>query len=235
MIYPSVSLTMNVTDQLPESLKQIEQASVGYAYAAYKAIYFVGQQIRDEARNLAPKDTGALIASIYVTRPPTEKQMGGIGGDVGSTLRSKQSTRGYLSASRAAARAGGKKRALDITELSSDNPNAKINLKRRGTKRSNYTRKIISGTDVKGNESSMMLPVDKSKTSFSRIGEFLPNSFYVSVGASVGYAIYVEFGTHNTKAQPFLRPAMKIFGMPEIIYWTKFFAKQAEDAINAKK
>lgn len=40
------------------------------------------------------------------------------------------------------------------------------------------------------------------KTDFSQI-----DSFEVSVGTNVEYAVYVEYGTYKQPAQPFLRPA----------------------------
>lgn len=230
MTYPSVSLTMNVIDVdrkkgLKDTLRQLEEATVEYGYATYTALFKIAQDVRDTARLIAPKDTGALWKSIYVTMPPTQKQMGGIHGDnIKSTKQSLRASRGYLSASEAAARAGGKKRKLNLNDLNQT----------RSTNRRNYKRREITGVDREGTESSLTLPVTGSKTSFSQIGEFLPNAYYVSVGASVHYAIYVEFGTHNTKAQPFLRPALKGITVDDIAYEAQKLVDKAARKLQAK-
>jgi HK97 gp10 family phage protein len=59
-----------------------------------------------------------------------------------------------------------------------------------------------------------MCPVDTGRLRAS-ITHGLETSGGLSavVGTGVGYAVFVEFGTGDTRAQPFLRPALKVKGL----------------------
>ena len=222
----------------------VKQWEKNIELAVQKEIYKLGQEARDMARGLAPVDTGALRASIYVTRPGTPS-------DQENNIISKQSTIGYFRAIKVAARKN------NLLELRTTNNTYSFNER---TQKYLGMRQVSSYVAAEGQDSAtgfvggLRINTDSIDPNYMRMMEVravhigenshlgeqiyrgrykndlttiselsgltgLRDNLFVVVGAAVGYAGYVEYGHKNIAGHPFLTPAMD---------WA---AKQVEDRI----
>jgi hypothetical protein len=156
------------------------------------AVYKVAREARDMARGLAPKKTGALAASIYVTQPGTRP------GNV------NQRTLSYWRAINAASRRSRGRLAVATakdmvsrvrTQARLDSP-AVPTMTGRGLG-------LIPSTEE--SLDSYNLPNDFSFQPYKAAGR---EHMWVSIGVAAFYAGYVEFGTTRTHARPFFTPAI---------------------------
>lgn len=154
----------------------------------YKALFKLAQEARDMARRLAPKDTGALAASIYAVHPDGGRQPGGL-----------RRSAGYWRAIKAASRAsGGRLHIEDDPELvRSVRTQSRRNALPQGTKPAGQV-----GPDG-------LLLNENSSYDFVPMAAAGPDRLFVSIGAAAFYAGYVEYGTVRMDAKPFFRPAVE--------------------------
>jgi HK97 gp10 family phage protein len=228
--------------------KKMDAAKELYRDAFFKGVYSWGQQIKQEARENCPTDTGALQASIYVTQPPAYKTSLKLGDDVVT----RQGSRAYIVAAetaikrqRNALKTGLKYHPRGLGEPRNRSGVAKI-LRESDI---DTTRKRVGaahreiGTKKNynlGTRTGEQNAIQNRKISRNRYGDinlnkthetvkYSPtinpvapttgedNRYSVAVGASVYYAVYVEYGTRYMPAQPFLRPAMMNIRFDDIV------------------
>lgn len=170
--------------------------------AAQDAVYQLGQEVRDKARMLAPMRTGALRASIYVTRPGTMQAQS-------QGKLSKQSSSGYArSISRAEALNPG---ALSVIR---DSKHISVRTQRDLSptghwdhlKRLRVTRTHQSPFKRFGSQTYTAFEDDYR--SISPLADTSRGVFYVTIGAAAFYAGFVEYGTVKQRAHPFMTPAV---------------------------
>lgn len=171
--------------------------------AMQAVIYSLGQEARDLARRLAPKKTGALRASIYVSRPGQEPAVQGT-----TTIVPRKSTVGYFRAINAAVRANPRRLSLlgGIEEET-------------GITFHEHTQRVTSrGTITAGKVSNIASRAVFSTQSYEGFQQSVQpfqgggrNTFFVSVGAAVYYAAMVEYGSpgRGIPPKPFLTPAIE--------------------------
>lgn len=208
-----------------------------------EAMFQVGRKIRDKARALAPKKTGALAASIYVSKGAVDRSIGAAK-HVGGNAYTKQSTLTYFRAINAAVGKYNKSRIgkarsdyKGLQLLDSDVVNTPT---QRPLKSASYlfnmTKNKIGGhmydtfnsgrvgnnEDFEGmSEAQAAEAIDTDAEvlmpSIMHLGGTGRQSFFVTVGAAAFYAGYVEFGHMAHYAwvppHPFLGPAVE-WGKP---------------------
>jgi len=208
-----IKLNDEVIKSLPAKVERKIQAS----------IYRLGQEIRDKARSLCPKKTGALAASIYVTRGVQNT------GANKSTAPFSQSTHGYFRAINAARKKNNRIDVMDagqgvnpITQRPSTSAGMQsVMTKINGVMYRAYTtgehsviRNIIPSLDIGGKDRVENTIHDEFVTpTITEIGGAGRNTFFVTVGAAAFYAGFVEFGHHtagkDVPPHPFLGPAIE--------------------------
>lgn len=187
--------------------------------AVQNELFVLGKEARDMARSLAPVDTGALRASIYVTRGVTPNP----------TARDpyvQQSHNAYFKAANTASeessRAGSKGRRMarhtrtprlqlmepPKVELHTQRPQDGMGFPKASWEKmvgheGGDTFKTYSKFSGRAGQQSVM-----------EMGESKRSNFWVTLGASAFYAGFVEFGHVNadggyTMEHPFLRPALE--------------------------
>lgn len=216
---PAVELVRTIVDIRDD---QIAKFTADVEKRVQLAIFRLGQETRDMARKLAPKDTGALRASIYVTRPGSRPQL-----EPGPSY-ARQSTIGYWRAINSAYRkqlssTGVSRRKLHLMR-ESDYGTA---LNERTQTLSTFGKSAVGITETHivlgGHKYRAQVTSEDTGIGFTNVPfqSIMPyggsgrTSFFVSVGAAVFYAGYVEFGTPSRagnkgiKAQPFLVPSIR--------------------------
>lgn len=156
------------------------------------AVYRVAREARDMARGLAPKKTGALAASIYVTHPGTRPD------------NINQRTLSYWRAINAASRKSrGRLTVATAKDLvSRARTQARIDSPAVPTMTGRGQGLI---PDTEESLDSYNLPNDFSFQPYKAAGR---EQMWVSIGVAAFYAGYVEFGTVKTPARPFFTPAV---------------------------
>lgn len=197
--------TIVLAQTVVKSAVNMEGWSRQAIFAAQKAVYRLGQETRDMARGAAPVRTGALRASIYVTRPSSESAQA-------SGTTSRQASAGYRRAAEKAARlnplvdSGRNMGPYTSVRVVLDH-GQKVLLLAAGNRRDVY----IFLRDKKGRHGHLgtqeydQISDDRM---LSPMGAVSGDTFYVTVGAAAGYAAFVEYGTVHMRAQPFLTPAV---------------------------
>jgi HK97 gp10 family phage protein len=168
-------------------------------------VYRVGHEVRDKARAAAPKDTGALAASVYVTAPGARPENTG------------QRTAGYWRAINAASRkSGGRLEPVTDSEFVS---NVRTQARKGSFKVPAMTSKGAGLVDV-GSMSTTGEAIDQDLNP-TNLYDFMPmavvgkDRFFVAIGVAVFYAGYVEYGTVHKPARPFFTPAV-MWGSREV-------------------
>lgn len=177
-----------------------------------QAVYKLGQEARDIARAKAPKKTGALAASIYVTRPNES-----VPDAEGKSPTTKRMTAGYFRAINAAVKHN-KKLSLQVNDPGSDD---QIVANHR-TQLLKATAGVMAGKVTVNNRAfrtQKVFETDDEDPIEALVQSILPfqkgsrASFFVVVGAAAHYAGFVEFGhvAHGTPVAPvpFLVPAIE--------------------------
>lgn len=178
-VAPLVSGVSYLKDARPEAYTQAVWR------ACQHAIYQLGREIRDMARRAAPVDTGAMRASVYVTRPGT----------------ALQASAGYWRAINASARLSrGRLMVHTSPEFVRDvRTQARRNAPRPGT-----AGDAADAGYENYNADYDFMPMQRAGAAF----------FHVVVGVAAYYAGYVESGTARVPARPFFGPAAR-WGMSE--------------------
>lgn len=175
------------------------------------ALFRLGQQTRDMARQLCPVKTGTLRQSIYVSKGA------GIEGPTDSP-HTRQSHVGYFRAVNAAIK---KNKFLELgleesVHEKTQRPHQGSNFKVEMTKIGNLSFKSFATGEVTKykDDTGEHTFTEFQVPSIMELGKAGRNSFFVTVGTSAFYAGYVEFG-HGTDVwgwvppKPFLRPALE--------------------------
>lgn len=173
-------------------------------------LYRLGQETRDRARAKAPKRTGALRASIYVTRPGASPDGGP------ATAVTRQSTVGYFRAANAAVVRNKRLRLLDLGSFGPGEATHSTQTIHTGEVESARATHIGTRQVYTHFAPAEYLSNAGDRTVHGPYQTVLPfqsggrNAFFVSVGASVYYAGFVEFGapSRGVAPQPFLGPAV---------------------------
>lgn len=217
---PAVELVRTIVEIRDD---QIAKFTADVEKRVQLAIFKLGQETRDMARKLAPKDTGALRASIYVTRPGARPQL-----EPGPSY-ARQSTIGYWRAINSAFRKqlsprGVSRRHLHLLNAGDYAPGhaeERTQTLSHSAKRDagiTETHIVLGGHKYRAQVTSEDTGLGFTNVPFQSIvpyGGSGRTSFFVAVGAAVYYAGYVEFGTppragnKGIKAQPFLVPAIR--------------------------
>lgn len=185
-------------DQLAQMGPRVERAM-------QDALYKLGRETRDLARRLCPKKTGALMASIYVTRP-------GEAGGRGRSPFTRQTTAGYFRAINAAVRRNPER--LTLSPLAESVHRKTQRPTKAAVSEGLFSPSIerIKGAGYKtyAAETDGDVHVVQSVMEMGGAGR---SSFFVTVGAGAYYAGYVEFGHvgHGgswVEAHPFMTPAL---------------------------
>lgn len=169
-----------------EFIKEVEQM-----------IYKNGQSARDMARRRAPIDTGALRASIYVTKPNSLSNV------TGSNMYA-----GYSRAVTAATRRNKNLKTISGMDKSQRNletlyNRVKIDTVGGGGKKilTTHASRVVNTLELEisdvEHEGIMPLPIEL----------YEPSTFYVIIGAAANYAAYIEYGTYKMPPRPFIEPA----------------------------
>lgn len=185
----------------------LKQTSNKVYMVAQKVVYQLGREARDKARALCPKRTGALAASIYVSKPGANAK------ETGGTY-TKQSAAGYFRAVNAVVRRNPK--ALGLVHPSEIGEGGSFNRQRLG-KIDGEGQTLLSKGTYGGNVYQVYSRGQIGDFSEARLQSVLPfqggtkNSFFVAIGAAAYYAAFVEFGApaRGARAQPFLGPAVE--------------------------
>lgn len=179
-------------------------------------LYQLGRRTRDMARRLAPRKTGALVASIYVTRAGSRPQIEG-------GQHAKKTTAAYFRAVNAAVRKSSGHKVLFEGEggtLNHFDPEGiyKTGLSRIGGQAyKTFTKGGFEGhADVnpKGNPVRPIYEFDVP--TITPLVGVSKSAFYVTIGAAAYYAGFVEFGHVGyggtvfgyVMPRPFMTPAM---------------------------
>ena len=181
--------------------------------AVQNELFLLGKEARDLARRICPVDTGAMRASIYVTRGVTPKP-------TSYSPYVQQSSNAYFKAANAASDLSGN-RGRKKPRLVLKGP-PKVDLKTQTPMAGSGLPKPV-WEKIVGHENgevykvyakpSMITGVTQSQ-SIMEMGVAKRTNFWVTLGASAFYAGYVEFG-HVTAGggyvmeKPFMRPAME--------------------------
>lgn len=89
-------------------------------------------------------------------------------------------------------------------------------------------RTLYFGSGIIGIEASRRVPVDKGKLAASRGRNIREDGLQIAVGFGDKKAKFLEFGTNDTRAQPFLLPGFRI-GARYIRQKMRGWAKEARD------
>ena len=215
-------------------LAQIRSIGPRAERAVQEAVFKVGQRARDNARRFCPKKSGALAASIYVTKGTIDKSPDATKHTPGGAF-TKQSTRGYFSAINAAARKSKNSAGIPRLYLEpnvefgrtspqtiSDIGGSVFSYTKSGKNRSFFGEQVARTYKLPGYKLANTNNEDDFEDDENLQYPFLDsmavggaNSFFVTIGAAAFYAGFVEFGhtVHNGKysvPKPFMRPAMDI-------------------------
>lgn len=207
-----------------EVRKKLEIMRSKYKAVFYEGLFDIGQEVRDLARDELVMsnavDTGALWQSVYVTQNPSQVA-------IRSQGVSPQTSRGYVRSAVSSAIKGmskgkksGRKNILDAGSINRILPRPKAKRKQLNVTLGEDDDGEKIGIDEvnsplgHGNlfkKRSASFEEVKGRPSFNPVALANYNNFYIMVGASVHYAVYIEFGTINQPARPFLRRAMHGF------------------------
>jgi len=186
---------------------------------AQEAVYQLGRETRDMARRLVPVKTGALRASIYVTRPGSAENQA-----AGKFARGRASA-GYFAAANAAARLNpgrlefvtddpliSKRTQRDLSPSGDWNHLKRVRLTRTHT--GERFGRNSSGETTWHQQSFAHLGTqeyagfEEDWRSIMPMADVTRGTFLVTIGASAYYAGFVEYGTVKMAAQPFMTPAV---------------------------
>ena len=204
----------------------LDGISVDLEYAISKRLYALAVTARDMARRSAPRRTGSLRASIYATAPANMSELKAL--RKGATLKQGQMkghSSGYAKAIRAAAERTAKHQmgadyiagsgyvpGHDVRddEFSFVTPRTqRLKIGKNATSLSDLMEE--AGFDSAFREAEGLTGSFAGALAgllpFSELGKSGRSSLYVSIGAAMYYAAWVEFGTSRQKSQPFFTPA----------------------------
>lgn len=186
-----VAHSLKVDKETLESWKKIGD---DFVQGVQAIVYKNGQLARDRARKAAPRRTGALRSSIYVTSPSK--------GGMSATKITPQAYSGYFRAISAAvkknARLGVETDEEYISHVKTQRrKNEKYKFENVTLSNGKTVRALVSAGESTFQEQFAAFPVELYKKDY----------FYVVIGAAAFYAAYVEYGTSKQSPRPFLGPA----------------------------
>jgi len=169
--------------------------------AVQNTLFELGQETRDLARGLAPVKTGALRASIYVTRA----------GGYAATTTGRMGNRTSLGFRRSARAAVERNEKLSF--ITGNKHISERTQRARYAKTSyDYMRELKTTVTHEGEFAHLgsqgYQSFEDDVRSILPMGGVSRDTFFVTIGASAFYAGYVEYGTRRNRAQPFLTPAV---------------------------
>lgn len=212
-----VSLVSSVFKTDKQTLEQFSKLGNNFINGVQAIVYKNGQLARDMARKLAPKKTGGLRASIYVSSPSK--------GGMNATSISPQAYAGYFRAITAASK---KNARLGIEEgeylshyKTQRRKKDEYKISNVKTSSGNVIRALASVGGSGFGEQLAPFPLEMYKKEY----------FYVIIGAAAFYAAYVEYGTVHRKPTPFIAPSAEWAHKKNI----EDIKKYAEAFLKAKK
>lgn len=185
----------------------IKTYTLDVQYAIAQALFKLGREARDKARRDAPKQSGALAASIYVTSPASRAELKeAITGGKGLIAhKMKRHSGNYLKALSAA----GKKNGYEIPGMTDEGIGGSIVIPRTQRLKKNTTQEDIRFALNELAPENVTYKEFNSTFPFNPLGTTGQTAFYVGLGVGMYYAAWVEYGTTVRKATPYFTPAAK--------------------------